>query len=185
MNLDSSENNNKNIVLVGMMGAGKTYIGTKLSKLLVHFNYVDIDAEIEKAAGLSIPEIFEKYSEEYFRELEVKTVKKFSSSKNQIISTGGGAFENPKNQYALKENGLVFYLKAASKELFNRIEMENNCGQNQKRPLLDDDFSIKTIQTILKKREKNYKKAHFTIDTNQKQAYTILDEILKECEKYA
>ena len=182
MNLDLNEQNNKNIVLVGMMGAGKTYIATKLSKLLVHFSYVDIDSEIEKEAQLTIPEIFEKYSESYFRELEVKTINKFASGKNQIISIGGGAFENPKNQYALKEHGLVFYLKATAKELFNRIEKQN--GQLQ-RPLLGDDFSVKTIQDILKKRDKNYKKAHFTIETDQKQAYNILDEILKECNTYA
>ena len=175
------ENNNKNIVLVGMMGAGKTYIGGKLSKLLSHFSYADIDAEIEKEAGLSISEIFEKYSEAYFRELEEKAIKKFASNKNQIISTGGGAFENSRNQYLLKANGLVFYLKATPKELFNRIKNENHPN----RPMLGEDFSDKTIQTLLKKREKNYLKAHFTIDTNQKQAYTILDEILKECDKYA
>jgi len=182
MNSDLQENNNKNIVLVGMMGAGKTYIGGKLSKLLVHFNYVDIDTEIEKEAGLTIPQIFEQYSEEHFRMLEEKTIKKFAANKNQIISTGGGAFENPRNQYLLKENGLVFYLKATASELFNRIE--NQKGQLG-RPMLADDFSAKTVQSILKKREKNYSKAHFTIDTKQKQAYTILDEILMECNKYA
>jgi len=173
------ENNNKNIVLVGMMGAGKTYIGSKLSKLLSHFTYVDIDAEIEKETGLTISEIFEQHSEEYFRGIEEKTIKKFAANKNQIVATGGGAFENPRNQYLLKENGLVFYLKATPQELYSRIQNENH------RPLLGEEFSSKKIQAILKKREKNYSKAHFTIDTNQKQAYTILDEILKECDKYA
>ena len=175
-------NDNLNIVLVGMMGAGKTYIGGKLSKLLVHFKYVDIDSEIEKETGLTIPEIFEQHSEEHFRVIEEKIIKKFASNKNQIISTGGGAFENSKNQYLLKENGLVFYLKATASELFSRIEGQK--GQYD-RPMLSDDFSVQKIQTILKKREKNYSKAHFTIDTNQKQAYTILDEILRECDKYA
>jgi shikimate kinase len=182
MNFDLNENNNKNIVLVGMMGAGKTYIATKLSKLLVHFSYVDIDSEIEKETNLTVSEIFEKNSEDYFRALEVQTIKKFSLGKNQIISIGGGAFENSKNQYALKENSLVFYLRASARELFNRIENEKGSVH---RPLLANDFSVKTIQDILKKREKNYKKAHFTIETDQKPGYTILDEILKECDTYA
>lgn len=190
MNFDLSENDNKNIVLIGMMGAGKSFIGSRLSRLLVHFSYVDIDDEIEKEAGMTISEIFEGYSEGYFRELETKIIKKYASGKNQIISTGGGAFENPKNQYALKENGLVFYLKATPKELFERIKKEQGEGKlpqkrSPKRPLLGDEISLQKIQTILKKREKNYNKAHFKIDTTQKQPYTILDEILKECHNYA
>lgn len=169
---------NKNIVLIGMMGAGKTYIGGKLAKLLAHFQYVDIDEEIEKEQNLTVSEIFEKHSEQYFRELEVNMIKKFSQLKNLIISTGGGASENPENITALKENGIIFYLKAPAEELFNRIKDENN------RPLLKNSFSAKMMKTLLTKREKNYLKADFVIDTNKKQAYTILDNILKEYEDY-
>lgn len=178
----SEENGNKNIVLVGMMGAGKTYIGGKLAKLLAHFSYVDTDIEIEKNTNLSIPEIFEQHSEAYFRKLESETIKEFSKNRNQIISVGGGAFKNVKNIDALKENGLIFYLKAPAEELFERIKNEDNSAQN--RPLLSKDFSSKTIKDLLKKREKNYLKAHFVIDTSKKQAYTILDDILKEYDQY-
>lgn len=170
--------NNLNIVLVGMMGAGKTYIGGKLAKLLAHFTYVDTDAEIEKNAGLSIPEIFEKYSEKYFRELESAIIDKIAQNRNQIISIGGGAFENPDNISALKKNGLIFYLKAPAKELFNRIKNETN------RPLLNADFSQQNIENLLKKREKNYMKADFVINTYQNHAYTILNDILSEYENY-
>lgn len=174
--MESEEN--LNIVLIGMMGAGKTYIGGKLAKLLAHFSYVDIDSEIENNTKSSISEIFEKHSESYFRELETNTIKEFAKNKNQIISIGGGAFEKSENINALKENGLIFYLKAPAQELFKRIENETN------RPVLGKDFSQKTIENLLKKREKNYKKADFIIDTNQKQAYTILNDILKEYEQY-
>lgn len=169
---------NLNIVLVGMMGAGKSYIGSKLAKLLVHFSYVDIDEEIEDNAGLSICEIFEKHGEEYFRSKEASIISHLSKNKNQIISVGGGAFENPENINNLKENSLIFYLKAPAKELFERIKNETN------RPLLNENFSAKTIEKLLKKREKNYLKANFVIDTSQKPAYTILDDILKEYEYY-
>lgn len=180
--MNSGEKGNKNIVLVGMMGAGKTYIGGKLAKLLAHFSYVDIDEEIENKTQLSISEIFGKYSEKYFRELEASTIEKFSHNRNQIISLGGGAFENTKNIEAMKRNGIIFYLKAPAEELFRRIESESNSAQN--RPLLNENFSSKTIKDLLKKREKNYLKAHFVIDTNNKQAYTILDDILKEYDNY-
>lgn len=161
-----------------MMGAGKTYIGGKLAKLLAHFDYIDIDKEIEKITGLSISEIFEKHSEEYFRDLEGNIIKECSQHKNQIISLGGGAFQTPENIANLQKNGLVFYLKAPAAELFKRIENETN------RPLLNKDFSQKTIETLLKQRENNYLKANFVIDTSQKQAYTILDDILREYENY-
>ncbi|MFA7659470.1 MAG: shikimate kinase [Candidatus Gastranaerophilaceae bacterium] len=169
---------NRNIVLTGMSGAGKTYIGKKLAKLLAHFVYFDIDEKIEEKTCLTISEIFEKYSEGYFRGLENEMIKEISQGKNQIISIGGGAFENPENIKNLKQNGIVFYLKAPAKELFNRVENETH------RPLLNENFSLKTIENMLKKREKNYLKADFVIDTNQKQAYTILDDILKGYEDY-
>lgn len=169
---------NLNIVLVGMMGAGKSYIGSKLAKLLVHFSYVDMDEKIEDITGLSICEIFEKHGEEYFRSKESSIISDLSQNKNQIISVGGGAFENPENINNLRKNSLIFYLKAPAKELFERIKNETN------RPLLNENFSVKTIESLLKKREKNYLKANFVIDTSQKPAYTILDDILKEYEYY-
>lgn len=173
---------NLNIVLVGMMGAGKSYIGGKLAKLLAHFSYVDTDKQIEENTSMSIPEIFELHGEKYFRRLETDIINEISQNKNQIISIGGGAFENTVNIEALKKNGLVFYLKSPAKELFRRIE--NDACKSQNRPMLNHDFSVKTIEKLLKKREKNYLKANFVIDTNQKQAYTILDDILREYETY-
>lgn len=170
--------NNLNIVLVGMMGAGKSYIGSKLAKLLAHFSYVDTDDEIEKKAGLTISEIFEQYGEKYFRTLESKIIAEVSKNKNQIISVGGGVFNSPDNIKKLKLSGLTFYLKAPAKELFNRIKDETH------RPLLSENFSQKSVETILQKREKNYYRADFVINTYQKPAYTILDEILSEYDNY-
>lgn len=173
------ENSNMNIVLVGMPGAGKSYIGGKLAKLLSHFSYVDIDFEIEKNENKKISEIFDECSEQHFRKLETETIERFSQSKNQIISVGGGALETPNNIQLLKKNGIIFYLRASEIEIYERIKNETH------RPLLQKDFSLNKLRSILKKREKNYLRADFVIDTDKKRAYTILNDILTEYENYA
>lgn len=172
------ENSNKNIVLIGMPGSGKSYIGGKLAKLLVHFNYIDTDEKIEEDSEMAISEIFEKYGEKHFRELETRLIKEISKYRNQIISVGGGAFKSSENIEALKQNGIVFYLKASVDELLKRIENETH------RPLLNTYNPRQTLKDLLKKREPNYFKADFVIDTDRKQAYTILDNIIREYENY-
>lgn len=171
-------NNNLNIVLVGMPGAGKSYMGGKLAKLLAHFNYIDIDKSIEEKSGMTISEIFEKFGEDYFRNLETETIKEVSKNKNQIISIGGGACQNIENINALQESGLIFYLRATLDELFDRTKEETH------RPLLQNSSPKKVLADLLKKREKNYLKANFVVDTDKKQAYTILNDILREYENY-
>lgn len=169
---------NKNIVLIGMPGAGKSYIGKKLAKLISHFTFIDIDEEIETETGAKISEIFEKCGEEHFRELETKAIKQTSEMRNLIISVGGGAFQNAENIKALKKNGLIFYLRASIEELFNRIKNETH------RPLFKESVSVEHFEKLLEKRQKDYLKADFIIDTDGKQAYTILNDILYEYENY-
>lgn len=173
------EHNCRNIIIIGMPGAGKTYIGNKLAKLISHFSHVDIDEKIEDEQGTSICQIFATKGEKYFRKLETDAIKEVSKGQNQIISLGGGAFENPENIEILKACGSVFYLRAPVEELYNRIKDETH------RPLLKCDSPLDAMKRLLKKREKNYLKAHFIIDTNQKHAYTILNDIITECENYA
>lgn len=172
------DDENLNIVLVGMPGAGKSYMGAKLAKLLAHFNFIDIDELIEEKTGKTISEIFEQFGEDYFRNIETETIKEVSKNKNLIISIGGGAFQISDNINALQKNGLTFYLRATLNELFNRIQNEHH------RPLLKTDSPKKAMANLLKKREQNYLKANFIIDTDKKQAYTILNDILREYENY-
>lgn len=161
-----------NITLIGMMGSGKSTIGKELQKSLPDFKLIDIDEQIEKGSGKKISEIFLKYGESHFRELENRKIKQILSNDNQIISTGGGAFENPENRKLLLDNSKVFYLKASAEEIYNRIKNEIH------RPLLKKNFSVEKIQIILSLREKNYSKAHYTIDTDSKTPYNIVVDIL-------
>ena len=111
----------KNITLIGMMGSGKTTTAKELSKILPEFKLVDIDDEIEKSSGKKISEIFLKYGEAHFRELETNKIKQFIQNDLQIISAGGGAFENPDNRRRLLENSFVFFLKASPQTIYDRI----------------------------------------------------------------
>ncbi len=167
----------KNIVLIGMMGAGKTFIAKNLLKILKDFSLLDIDLEIEKNQNMTISEIFEKYGENHFRNLERKIIEQNTTCKNLIISLGGGAFEDKINQKNLKENGIIFYLKTDEETLFNRIKNEDN------RPLLKTENPFETLKKLLQKREKNYLKADFVIQTDNKTVDIILDEIIKNYEK--
>lgn len=160
-----------NVTLIGMMGSGKTTIATELSKHIENYKLVDIDDEIEKGTGRKISEIFLRFGEPHFRELESKKIKLFLQNDFQIISTGGGAFENLENRTVLLENSRVFYLKACPSVIFERIKLEVH------RPLLRKDFSVEKIKSILELREKNYCKAPNIIDTDNKTPYDIVSEI--------
>ena len=160
------------IVLVGMMGAGKSTVGRFLSRV-IKFKFVDIDKEIEKQEGKTITNIFNDHGEKYFREKEFEIIKFFSTAKNTVLALGGGAFENEQTRKILKKNGIVIYLKATPQNLFKRIHTEIH------RPLLHKNFSVDTIIFILKKRIANYEKAHHIVDTNNKTPKEIVRKILE------
>lgn len=161
-----------NIILIGMMGSGKTTVGKELSTILTDFRYIDIDAEIEKSTQKKISEIFLRHGEPFFRMLESEKIKKFCKEKNYIISAGGGAFESEENRKIMLETSSVIYLNATPEEIYERIKQENH------RPLLRKNFSVEKISSIMKLREKNYRKADITIDTTGKTPQLIAEEII-------
>lgn len=167
-----------NIILTGMMGAGKTLIGKNLKEHLKNVNFIDIDEYIENSQNLKISQIFEKFGESHFRQLETKAIKEVCKKNNLIISLGGGAFENSENREILNNSGYTIYLKASAQTLFDRIKNEKH------RPLLKKGFNENSILEILNKREKNYEKALITIDTTNKTPYNIIEEILKRIAEY-
>ena len=104
------EQKTQNIILCGMPGSGKTEIGKKLAYILKK-DFIDTDAEIEKEAGIKIPEIFEKYGEDYFRNLESEIIRLAGKRTSCVISTGGGSVLREENRYALAQNGKVVFIK--------------------------------------------------------------------------
>lgn len=171
--------NKSNIVIIGMSGVGKTTVGKELAKALDEYSFVDIDEEIEKYAGKTIPEIFEEFGESFFRMLEKDTIKKvLKTCEKQVISIGGGAYEDELSRKMLTENGFVIYLSANAKAIYERLSQEKILG----RPLLKD-MSVEKIESIMSKRISNYEKAHITIDTNGKTPYNIVEEIIATCLK--
>ena len=126
MRLKTIMNNKHNIILTGMPGAGKTFFGEKIAEKLQNFSFIDTDSLIEKEFNMSIVDIFEKKGEECFRKAETELIKKIlKDNSNKIIAIGGGAF-NSRNIDILKQNGIVFYLKASINLLYERIKNEYN-----------------------------------------------------------
>lgn len=163
---------NNNLILIGMPSCGKSTIGNLLAQKLTKYTLLDTDSIIEKTQGMKISEIFEKFSEDYFRKLEYDTIKLVCNGNNKIISIGGGAFENPDTRSTLLKFGKVFYLKSDLDVLYYRISNDTS------RPLLQSENPKETLEKLLKKREENYLKANFVIDTNSKNEDEILNIIL-------
>ena len=167
----------KNIVLVGMMGAGKTTVGELLATKL-NRELKDIDRVIEQEQKKSIIEIFTDDGEEAFRKLESETIEKFSNMSDLIISTGGGALEKANNLSNLQKNGIIIYLKADIEELYKRVKNETQ------RPLLKEQDPLEVIKKLIKKREKFYLMANITIITDNKSPEKITEEIIKAIKNY-
>ncbi|MBO7673031.1 shikimate kinase [bacterium] len=163
----------KNIALTGMSGAGKTTTANILGGLLPEFSVVDTDELIINDTGLTIPEIFAKFGEEYFRKKETEVITAAFKKSNQIISLGGGAFECETNQKIIKENSIVIYLKTNPEILLNRLENSND------RPLLENCPKSDKIREILNQRSTNYEKSDIIIETNNKTPDEIAQEIIE------
>ena len=138
-----------NIVLVGLMGAGKSTVGKELASIL-GYSFIDTDDELERRMGVSIPVIFDVEGEEGFRIRESKVIADMPSQKNSVISTGGGSVLNAENRHCLKQCGKVVYLSASVETLFERTK------NSKKRPLLHNSDIKTTIESLLTHRQGLY-----------------------------
>lgn len=167
----------KNIILIGFMGTGKTEVGKEVAERL-GYNFIDTDELIERKEGISIPEIFDKYGEPYFRKIESEIIEEVAKRNKVVIATGGGAVIKPDNRENLKRNGLMICLKASPEIIYSRTKNYNN------RPLLKTDDPYRKIQDLLSEREQYYSQADFTVDTTDLGSSTVVEIILKELRRY-
>lgn len=147
------------VVLVGMMGAGKTTIGRGLAKA-VGRDFIDLDHAIESRCGVSIPHIFEVEGEEGFRKRETQLLDEYSQQPGIVLATGGGAVLAPENRQLLRERGVVIYLRANADELYRRVAKDRN------RPLLHTPNPRERVAQLLALRAPLYEEvADITFDT--------------------
>ena len=159
----------KNIVLVGMMGSGKSSIGKKLSKKL-NLNFIDIDKKIEDYEKLEIKEIFKKYGENYFRKVEEKISLQCLKFEDSLIALGGGGFLNLQIRKQCQVNCLSFWLNWQNEVIINRIY------KNKKRPLVVE-MNREQINNLIKARSKVYKLSDHKINCDKLDKVKIINKI--------
>jgi shikimate kinase len=146
----------RHIVLVGLMGAGKSSVGRRLAARL-GLAFVDSDHAIEEAAGMSIAEIFEKRGEGEFRSGERRVIQRLLGQAQQVIATGGGAFMDQETRQSIKGQGVSLWLKADLPVLLRRVQ------RRQDRPLLKTDNPEQTMRDLMEKRYPVYAEADITV----------------------
>jgi shikimate kinase len=161
----------RSVVLVGMMGAGKSSIGRKLAQML-GIPFMDADTEIETAADMTIPEIFSRHGEPYFRAGEARVIARLLEGGPQVLATGGGAFMRDETREAIRAKGISVWLKADYDVLARRIKRRND------RPLLKTDDPAATLRTLMDERYPVYAQADITVLSRDVPHETIVGEIL-------
>lgn len=159
------------IVLIGMMGAGKSSIGKRLAARL-GLTFCDADTEIEKAANATISEIFEQHGEPYFRAGERRVILRLLTEGPRVVATGGGAFMDPETRAAVKATGIAIWLNADVEVLVARVRRRTN------RPLLRGGDPEEIIRRLLAERNPVYAEAPIHILSREVSHDTVIDELL-------
>ena len=175
MNDEQTETNDeasaKPIVLVGLMGAGKSCVGRRVAEAL-RVPFIDSDEEIEKAAGCSVSDIFDVYGEPAFRDCERRVIQRLLESGPSIIATGGGAFRDDAVRNTIKRTGLSIWLQADPEVLYKRTKRSKN------RPLLKNDDPLGTLQKLADHRYPVYQHADVTVETGDESLETTVQKVL-------
>jgi shikimate kinase len=162
----------RSIVLVGMMGVGKSSIGRRLAARL-GVPFVDADSEIEKAAGMSIADIFARHGEADFRSGEARVIARLLDGGPQVLATGGGAVMNADTRAAIKAKGVSIWLSAELDVLLRRINKRKN-----DRPMLQTADPAATLRELLVAREPLYAQADLTVQSREVPHDAIVSEIM-------
>jgi shikimate kinase len=159
------------IVLVGLMGAGKTSIGRRLAEKL-GTPFVDADHEIEAAAGKSIPDIFAEHGEAHFRDGERRVIARLLENGRQVLATGGGAFMNPETRMRIKESAISVWLKADLELLMKRVSKRGG------RPLLANADPEAVMRKLIEERYPVYAQADVTVESADVQHSVMVNEVI-------
>lgn len=163
-----------NIVLIGFMGSGKSTISDYLSTMFA-MKTVEMDQIISEREGMGIPDIFEVYGEEYFRNLETELLIEMQSKSNVVISCGGGVPMRERNVIEMKKNGRVVLLTAKPETIYDRVKDSHD------RPLLENNKNVPFIAELMEKRREKYEAAaDIIIETDGKDELAICEELVKK-----
>ena len=161
----------RSVVLVGMMGAGKSTIGRRLAVRL-RLPFLDADIEIEAAASMSIPDIFATHGEPYFRDGEARVIARLLDNGPAVIATGGGAFMREETRNRIRDKAVSIWLKADADVIMKRVKRRAD------RPLLQTEDPAATVSRLLEAREPVYQSADLTIWSRDVPHDRIVDECL-------
>ena len=168
----------RSIVLVGLMGAGKTCIGKRLATK-IGLGFVDADAEIEAAADCTVEEIFARYGEQAFRDGERRVIARLLEGPRQVLATGGGAFVNPETRVNVHRDGVSVWLKADLDILVQRVSRRND------RPLLKNDNPRATLERLIEQRYPCYAEADITVDTGNEPPDSTVEKVVDALNAHA
>lgn len=162
----------RNLILVGLMGAGKSSVGRLVAQQL-GIPFVDSDIEIERVSRMTITELFAAYGEEEFRALETRVMKRLLKNGPRVVSTGGGAFINDRTRKHIKKGGLSLWLKADLDVLWERVNKRDT------RPLLKTENPMQTLENLMNARYPIYAQADVTVMSRDVRKELMADEVLK------
>ncbi|MBD2747672.1 shikimate kinase [Microvirga sp. BT688] len=162
----------RSLVLVGLMGAGKSTVGRRLAQSL-KLPFRDADHEIEAAAGMTIPEIFAVHGEEHFRDGERRVIARLLQEGPIVLATGGGAFMNEETRGRIAERGISIWLKADLDVLMRRVRKRST------RPLLQNPDPEGTMRRLMDLRHPVYATADITVDSHEAPHDKVVTELIK------
>ncbi len=170
---------NKSIVLIGMMGCGKTAIG-RITAHYLGLQFFDADEEIEKAAGMSVTDIFSNYGEAEFRAGECKVIARLLAENQSVLALGGGAFMTEETRANVADKGVSVWLRADPEVLFSRV-----MRRPSKRPLLQSDNPREILNELLEKRKPYYQMADLVVDTTVSSKNITRDRVIAALGEFA
>jgi shikimate kinase len=167
----------RSVVLVGLMGSGKSTIGRKLAQV-IDLEFFDSDAEIENASRMSVKDLFAVYGEPEFRALEQRVMLRLMDDGPRIISTGGGAFINPEVRQAVLQRGIAVWLDADIDVLMERV------GRRETRPLLNNDDPEATMRGLMEARYPVYAEAQIRVMSRNERKEIMVGEVIEALRLY-